>query len=801
MTANMARQPCPGVPLRRRPGHPGGRRCQPTHADLLGRDCGGAPRGRPALPPSMRGRLGSVPGVSSRRESGATPRPRQPPDDHGTAAVDVAVPQAGSDEPRAATPPGLVTERAAAPGRGGLGLRGRLAAMPGEARYVAVLAVLAAAAAVLLRHTVFPMLSVNNDEGIYLLYARTLAEGHLFPRAPQPAQSYVPWLGVVVDDHYVLKYTPFVPAIFALALLACGTVDPALAVVVGAAVAVTYHLGVELSGSRRVAALSATLLALSPLVLVQSAMVLSYLPVLVLLQGCVLGVLRGRRRARVRPVVFAGLALGVAAAVRPYDVVLLLAPLAVWLVVTSPGRRWWLLRWLACGLAVPIIITLLTNLAATGSALRLPFALLEPDDRLGFGRRKLYPDDGWHHFGLGDGLRSVGDHLWLLGGWACGGVVLAVAAITAAARRRLTGPAAMLGLGGLVFLLGYIGFWGAWNAAELWGGIRYVGPFYLVPVLIPLVHLGGSGCVSGGAALLAWRRRVGLGLLGSVVAAVVGLTSVILTGAVRDNLALTGNDQALSAMLNRLPGRPLVFVAASPKYLGHPTPVVANGPDLDGRVLYAVARGVDDLTVLADHPDRPAYLLRLAQAYDRSPRSPSTARVERLASRSGDQVPVTITVGANATSARTRSARLVLTAGTRSLSVPVDPWAATTLTLRVDGNGLDPADVAVAARARSATGAGAGRLPGRVTTRTVPAGRGTSVTVALRATDRGGHESTVDQQILPVLRGTAGRGTAVRPVAVLGSLGQAAEVGTGARPPLRLTLAAAGRGGGAVSGR
>ncbi|MCL9795696.1 hypothetical protein MXD58_015590, partial [Frankia sp. AgKG'84/4] len=85
--------------------------------------------------------------------------------------------------------------------------------------------------------------------------------------------------------------------------------------------------------------------------------------------------------------------------------------------------------------------------------------------------------------------------------------------------------------------------------------------------------------------------------------------------------------------------------------------------------------------------------------------------------------------------------------------------------------------------------------------RTVPAGRGTSVTVALRATDRGGHESTVDQQILPVLRGTAGRGTAVRPVAVLGSLGQAAEVGTGARPPLRLTLAAAGRGGGAVSGR
>ncbi|MCK9896812.1 glycosyltransferase family 39 protein [Frankia sp. AgB32] len=704
-------------------------------------------------------------------------------------------PAAGPGGPPAVQPrPG--TEHAAAPGHAGLGLRGRLAAVPGEARYVAVLAVLAAAAAVVLRHTVFPVLSVNNDEGIYLLHARTLAEGRLFPRAPHPAQSYVPWLGVVVDDHYVLKYTPFVPAIFALALVVCGSVDPALAVVVGAAVVVTYHLGVELSGSRRVAALSATLLALSPLVLVQSAMVLSYLPVLVLLQGCVLGVLRGRRRGRARPVVVAGLALGVAGAVRPYDVVLLLAPLAVWLVVTSPGRRWWLLRWLACGLAAPLAITLLTNLAATGNALRLPFALLEPDDRLGFGRRKLYPEDGWHHFGLGDGLRSVGDHVWLLGGWACGGVVLAVAAIIAALRRRLNGAAAMLGLGGLLFLLGYIGFWGTWNAAELWGGIRYVGPFYLVPVLIPLVHLGGWGCVSGGAALLAWRRRVGLGVLGSVVAAVVALTSVVLTGAVRDNLALTGNDKDLSAMLSRLPGRPLVFVAANPKYLGHPTPVAANGPDLDGRVLFAVARGVDDLTVLADHPGRPAYLLRLAQAYDRLPGSPSTARVERLASCSGDQVPVTITVGANATPARSRSARLVLTAGTRSLSVPVDPRAATTLTLSVDADGLDPADVTVAARARSATGTAAGRLPGRVTERTVPTGRGTSVSVVLRATDRAGHESTVDQQILPVRRDTArapARHGTAPPVTVLGSVGQTAEVGTGARPPLRITLATAAR--------
>ncbi|WP_232292062.1 glycosyltransferase family 39 protein [Frankia sp. QA3] len=681
------------------------------------------------------------------------------------------------------------------PGREALGrrLRGRLAALPGAARYVAVLAVLSAAAAVVLRHTVFPLLSVNNDEGIYLLHARTLAEGRLFPPAPHPAQSYLPWLGTVVDDHYVLKYTPFVPAIFAASLFIAGSIDPALAAIAAAAVVVTYLLGVELSGSRRVAALSATLLALSPLVLLQSAMVLSYLPALVLLQATVLGVLRGRRSRRAPPVVGAGVAFGVAAAVRPYDVVLLLAPLAVWLLVTSAGRRWWLLRWLLCGLAAPAVIVLLTNAAATGNPLRLPFALLEPDDRIGFGLRKLYPADGRHDFGLTDGLSSVGDHLWLLGGWAFGGVVLAVAALAAGARRRPSTPAAMLGLGGLLFLIGYVGFWGAWNAAELWGGIRYVGPFYMVPVLIPLVHLGGWGCVSAGSALLARGRRLGLAVLVPVGVAVVALTIGVLTAAVRDNLTLTGNDRDLRAMLRRLPERPLVFVAANPAFLGHPTPVTANGPDLDGPVLYAVARGVDDLTVAADHPERQAYLLRLAPAYDRSPGSPSTARVERLAVRAGNRVATTVAVRAGATPPRTRSARLVLTAGRHRLSVPVDPRASTSLTLTVDADGLDVDDVALDDRTRSAHPGAARELPARPTATVVRAGRGTSVTVTLYATDRGGRERTVDQQILPV-RLAAARAQPERgepAVTVLGSVGEIDEVGTGARPPLRVTLAAA----------
>src|SRR5664279_2571740 len=59
--------------------------------------------------------------------------------------------------------------------------------------------VAAAASAILacvLSVTVFSQLSVNNDEAVYLLQAKAMAGGHLFPQAGHPAASFTPWLGV-----------------------------------------------------------------------------------------------------------------------------------------------------------------------------------------------------------------------------------------------------------------------------------------------------------------------------------------------------------------------------------------------------------------------------------------------------------------------------------------------------------------------------------------------------------------------------------------------------------------------------
>src|ERR1700710_858486 len=77
---------------------------------------------------------------------------------------------------------------------------------------VIVLCLGSAILALILSRTMFAHLSVNNDESAYLLQAKAIAHGQLFPVAPHPAASFTPWLGVIRDGHYVLKYAPVVGA-------------------------------------------------------------------------------------------------------------------------------------------------------------------------------------------------------------------------------------------------------------------------------------------------------------------------------------------------------------------------------------------------------------------------------------------------------------------------------------------------------------------------------------------------------------------------------------------------------------
>ena len=512
----------------------------------------------------------------------------------------------------------------------------RLAGLPPVHLAVAVLALLSAATAVVLSRTVFPHLSVDNDETIYRLHADALAHGHLFVPAPAVPDAFRPWLAAVSGDHYVLKYSVLVPALLAASQVVTGGFGLALGTVAAGTVVMTFLLAREVLGRDGEALVAAGLVALSPLVLVQSALLLAYMPTLLLLVTFAWGVLRGLSTGRHRLLALGGLAWGLAFAMRPYDALLFAAPIVGWVVLgrsaSRPSAR--AVAAFAAPVTVGLACLLAWNAAATGHPLRLPFAVLEPDDTLGFGARRLYPTDKRYQFGLRQGLSGAVRHGLLLGYWVAGGVVLLALAAVAVVRRSARGPARWLAAVAVVVPTGYVFFWGPWNATVLWGGTRYVGPFYFLPVVVPVAVLGARALGD----LRRWRPGAAV-LTGAVM---VCLTAATMSVVVDENRAFTRRNRALVDLVAGAEGSPkLVFAAMPTPFLMHESPVIANRWDLSGPVVYAVARGDGDLDVVDLHPDRAYYHLDLVAAY-RRPDERFAARLERLRHVRGARVELAV---------------------------------------------------------------------------------------------------------------------------------------------------------------
>src|SRR4051812_18460503 len=143
---------------------------------------------------------------------------------------------------------------------------------------IAVTALMAASAAwaVLISRLAFPHLSADSDETVYLIQADALRRGKLFPPAHSPSGAFLPWLSVLRHGHYVTKYTPVHPALLAVARTLLFSWRAAPAVVAAALVLFTYLLGARLLGSPGHGVLAAAFVAVSPLVLVQTATFLPY---------------------------------------------------------------------------------------------------------------------------------------------------------------------------------------------------------------------------------------------------------------------------------------------------------------------------------------------------------------------------------------------------------------------------------------------------------------------------------------------------------------------------------------------
>jgi hypothetical protein len=232
-----------------------------------------------------------------------------------------------------------------------------------------------------------------------------------------------------------------------------------------------------------------------------------------------------------------------------------------------------------------------------------------------------------------------------------------------------------------VFTVGYIGFWGAWNAADLWGGIRYVGPFYLMPVLLPVVLCGARGL----ADLLLAARRAAVATGGLAVTAILAAAGVVLGFAISGNAHFTSQDRRLTALVDR-PGQSVVFVATDPPFLMHPSAVLSNKPlqrfdrSSDPDRLFAVSRGSADLTVLDTHPDqRTPWLLRIHGALAKHLHVGETAQLYALRDLRGQQVVVPITLTAPVGNA---GLQLQVSTGRQKLTYEL-PTSGTTVQLRV----------------------------------------------------------------------------------------------------------------------
>ncbi len=484
--------------------------------------------------------------------------------------------------------------------------------------------------------TVFSHLSVNADETAYLLQAKAFTHGHLFPPVTQPATSFQPWLGVIHGGHYVMKYTPVVAGFFAVSLFITGGYALGLAVLAAALVGSTFLLAKEVTGSRSVAATSAILLAASPVVILQSAFVLPYVLFLVLAELALWAMIAGGRRGSARLLALAGLLAGIAFVARTFDALLMLGPAAIWVLWRAGSARLRLLGSLVGGAFPPLLGLLWFDDAATGSPLRLPFSLFSSGDTLGFGVHRLYPGEVGRHFGIAQGWQGLARHLELLGGgWMFGGVILAALAIVALLRRRATPELHTLLAGGLLLTVGYLFFWGTWNAGIVWGAVRYLGPYYLMPLLVPLSILAALGLAEIAAAGL-WR-------VVATVALGVAVSAVALVPALRSDLALTA-DQALLAHTVSAQGRSLVFVDTYPSYLAHPTPVIRNGFPVGGRTVFALSKGGADFRVLQQFPGRPIYRLRLLGEYGKLPHSRYGAQFEHVSVARGRSITLAFLV-------------------------------------------------------------------------------------------------------------------------------------------------------------
>jgi hypothetical protein len=234
-----------------------------------------------------------------------------------------------------------------------------------EARVVSLVAVLAFGAYLVVAIFVFQRRPILIDEIALVRQAQIFASGHFWLPAPAHPEFFSTLQMVTANGRVYSQYPAGGPAMLTPFVLAhatwlAGPVFGMLSVLAFAA----FLRAAEPDGRIRLAAL--ILFAFAPFVAFMSGTHMSCVPTLTLLLTAAAAIAHADRARAPRPwlSLFGGLALGVAATIRPADALAFAIPAGIWSL-----RRWPNALAVAAGAAVPIGLLMYVNAHTTGAPL------------------------------------------------------------------------------------------------------------------------------------------------------------------------------------------------------------------------------------------------------------------------------------------------------------------------------------------------------------------------------------------------------------------------------------------------
>lgn len=463
----------------------------------------------------------------------------------------------------------------------------------------------AAAASLLVGDHVVPLQSGNLDEAVYRFQAEMLLDGRVALPAERYGEFFRPWLSGEHDGRIFTEYQVGFALLLAASERVLGSMRLGLAAVAAANVVAVHGMARAWWRDRTTALWAAVLVALSPLFLLHSALLLTYVATTALVAGFAWAALAAVDRDSAWRVALGGLLFGGALLIRPLDAAVAAVPIGA--LVLHRARRAEL-GWGRTGAlggvgalaAVPaLVVTAWYNARTTGSPTRFPNMAADELNRFGFGVRRLVEGEPVVEYRASHAFGALRRNLWALPSWLLGGPLLLVAAAWGALRRGCSAERlALLGLAA-AFPLVYL-FWWATRLSAL-NVTNGIGPHYYFPTVLALALLGARGIVDvarGDA-----RRHLAIG------AVLVLATAWAVPDKLDEQRRVTAEHRAVADAIPDDLANAVVVIDHGRPYLLSRHPFLVTDPSLDGDVVYAIDRGERNLLLAEMFPGRAVHRL------------------------------------------------------------------------------------------------------------------------------------------------------------------------------------------------